>query len=317
MSELVKQLFTEKFRPKELNLLIAPPRVKEELSKGLVQNILLYGGPGTGKTSTAWILAKGHTTKYINASSERGIDTIRDEISKFCASMSLMDGNEQLKCVILDEIDNATNDFFMALRGVMEKYSNVTRFVATCNFLPKVPEPIQSRFHMISYDPLTTQEEEYLTLEYKTRIGIIMDKIGIKYTDDILGKFIVSNFPDMRAIMSKLQSLYLREIKELNDGNFHAQFDYEDLFELCVSKPDKPHNNYKFIVSQYANRIDEALIALGKDFPDYLKSKYPEKDAKLPVVIIAIAEYQYQKAFTIDPMITLLATVFKCQTILS
>lgn len=317
MSELIKELFSEKFRPKDLNLLIAPPRVKKELSKGLVQNILLHGGPGTGKTSTAWILAKGHTTKYINASSERGIDTIRDEISRFCASMSLMDGNEQLKCVILDEIDNATNDFFMALRAVMEKYSNVTRFVATCNFLPKIPEPIQSRFHLISYDYINTQEEIYLTNEYKKRISIIMNKIGIAHTDDILEKFITANFPDMRAIMNKLQSLYLREIKELNDGNFHAHFNYVDLFELCLSKPDKPHNNYKFIVSQYANRIDEALIALGNEFPDYLKSKYPEKDAKLPIVIIAIAEYQYQKAFTIDPMITLLAAVFKCQTILS
>ena len=85
---IVKQLFTEKFRPKNLEQLIAPPGIKEELNKGLIQNLLLYGYAGTGKTSTLFILAEDHPSLYINASSERGIDTIREKISKFCSTIS-------------------------------------------------------------------------------------------------------------------------------------------------------------------------------------------------------------------------------------
>ena len=127
----VNDLFTEKFRPKNLNELIAPERVKSELNKGLVQNLLLYGTPGTGKTSTLFILAEGHQKLYINASSERGIDTVRDTIPKFCSTISLDGGKENLKCVILDELDGATDEFYKALRGVMERYASTARFIAS------------------------------------------------------------------------------------------------------------------------------------------------------------------------------------------
>ena len=63
--------------------------------------------------------------------------------------------------------------------------------------------------------------------------------------------------------------------------------------------------------------MDEALTALGNDFPEYLKNMAPAKLDKLPGVLVEIAEYQYQKAFVIDPLITLLAAVFKVQQILN
>lgn len=314
---IIKKLFTERFRPKSLDVLIAPQRIKSELSKGLIQNLLLFGGPGTGKSSTLFILAKNHPTKYINASSERGIETIREEISRFCASISLLDGRENLKCVILDEIDNATNDFFMALRAVMEKYSKTARFIASCNHINKIPIEIQSRFQKISYDSINNEEEKYLIGEYYKRISLILNKLKISYTSKILEKFIRDDFPDMRSLMQKLQSFYIKGIKELNDENFYSHFDFKDLFELCLNKPDKPYNNYKFVMSGYATRIDDSLLALGNDFPEYLKSKYPDKISKLPVILITLAEYQYQKAFTIDPVITLLATIYRIQQILN
>ena len=103
MDSVVNQLFTERFRPTKMEQLIAPERVKKQLEKGLIQNVLLFGQPGTGKTSTLFILAQGHPQLYINASSERGIETMRETIPNFCSSISLMDGHENLKCVILDE----------------------------------------------------------------------------------------------------------------------------------------------------------------------------------------------------------------------
>jgi replication factor C small subunit len=312
---VIQNLFTEKFRPKNLNQLIVPERIKKEFSKGLTQNILLFGSAGTGKTSSLFILAKDHPFLYINASSERGIDTIREKISKFCSTISLEGGSERIKCVILDEIDGATEEFYKALRAVIERYASTSRFIASCNYIQKVIPEIQSRFHLISFDPLNDEEEKYLIEEYKNRIGKILDAIKVSYTDETLTKFVIGDFPDMRKLIQKVQSFYNREIKELNPRDFNINFDFKDLFDLCILKPD-PITNYKFIVSEYSSKIDEAMVCLGNDFIEYLKSNYPNKIDKIPQIVIAVAEYQYQMEFVIDKMISLLACVFRIQQIL-
>lgn len=316
-SSIITELFTEKFRPKELNSLIAPNRIKEELSKGLIQNILLEGTPGTGKTTAAYILAKDHTTLYINASMERGIDTIRERISKFCSTISLEGGREKLKCVILDEADSATDEFYKALRATVERYHSTTRFIVTCNYIQKIPEPIQSRFNCISFNPINNEEETYIINEYKKRLILILNAAKITYDDQVLDKFIRNDFPDMRSLLNKVQSLYLRGVKELNEKNFSINYDFEDLFKLCLSKPDKPWENYKLIVSNYASKVDDTLASLGNDFPTYIQNNCPEKINKLPLILIAIAEHQYQVNFVIDKVITLLSCIFKIQTILN
>jgi replication factor C small subunit len=318
MSSIINELFTEKFRPKKLEHLIAPSRVKDELSKGLIQNLLLFGSPGTGKTSTLWILANGHPTLYINCSSERGIDTIREKITSFCSTMSLDSGYENLKCVILDELDGATDEFFKALRAVMERFAKNVRFIASCNYFQKIPEPIwKSRFHPVSYDPIDNDEEVYLKDEYKKRIAAILKSANVGYTDEILDKFIHNDFPDLRALMNKIQSLFLRGVKELTTENISTTSDFSDLFKLCISSTSKPYDNYKAIINQYGTRVDDALASLGNDFPEYLKNTMPSKLDKLPSVLIAVADYQYQKSFVIDPLITLLAAVFRIQQIIN
>jgi len=313
---IIKELFTEKFRPKNVNQLIAPNRIKTELTHGLVQNILLYGSAGTGKTSTLFILAQNHPYLYINASSERGIETIREKISKFCSTISLEGGSESLKCIILDEIDGATEEFYKALRAVMERYATTSRFIASCNHIQKIPDAVQSRFHLISYDPINNDEERYLIEEYKKRLAIILDAIKVTYTDEILTKFVVNDFPDMRTLVQKIQSFYYRGIKELDQKNFNINFDFKDLFDMCLLKPN-PVENYKFIIGQYGSKIDESLVALGRDFPEYIKNNAGHKTDKLPMIIITVAEYQYQKQFVIDPLITLLACCMKIQMIIN
>ena len=84
----VNKLFTEIFRPNQLQNVVLLPRIYNELSKGLVQNVLLYGPAGGGKTTLTRILAKGYDTLTINCSEERGIDTIREKIIGFSSSIS-------------------------------------------------------------------------------------------------------------------------------------------------------------------------------------------------------------------------------------
>jgi DNA polymerase III delta prime subunit len=314
---VINDLFTEKFRPKRLDQLIIPQRIYKELERGIIQNLLLHGSPGTGKTSALFILGNPYTNLYINASSQRGIETVREIIPKFCSTISLEGGKEKLKVVILDELDGATEEFYKALRASIERYANVARFIASCNYIQKIPEPIQSRFNCISFDSINKDEENIIFGEYKKRIGKIFCALGISYDDIILNKFIMNDFPDMRALMNKMQSFQSQGIKSLDEKNFNVNFNFQDLFRICVDKNSKPWDNYKLVVSEYSSKIDEAMAALGNDFPQFIKDNYPEKLDKLPLVVIAVAEYQYQINFVVDKMISLLAVIFKTQTILN
>ena len=130
-----QQLFTELFRPKTLDQAVIVPRIREELSKGLVDNILMAGKAGIGKSSLTRILASEcEDPLYINASLERGIDTIREKIISYASSSSLWGGEEKLKVVILEECDNLTNDAWSALRATIEQFHRTTRFIGNCNY---------------------------------------------------------------------------------------------------------------------------------------------------------------------------------------
>jgi DNA polymerase III delta prime subunit len=294
-----------------------PERIKAQLAKGLIQNLLLYGRPGTGKTSAMGVLSKNYPSLLINAREEANIETVRNKISKFCAAISLDGGKEKLKCVIIDELDGASSAFFDAIKVPMEKYANVARFIASTNYIQKIPEGVLSRFNCISFDTINDEEEIYVINEYKKRIALIMNAAKITYSEEILDKFVHNDFPDMRALMNKIQSFYIRGITKLDDKNFNINFDFEDLYKLCLNTPDKPYENYKFIVGEYSSRVDDALNALGTNLVEYIKINVPKKIDKIPLIIIAVAEHQAQRTMVIDSLITLLSCVYKLQLIIN
>ena len=130
-------LFVEKYRPQSLEGFIGDNTVREKvqeyLKEGTLQNLLLFGPAGTGKTSLAKLIVKQLEADhlYINASDERGIDTIREKIIPFASSI----GFNGLKVVILDESDYLTAQAQATLRNVMESFSASCRFILTCNYL--------------------------------------------------------------------------------------------------------------------------------------------------------------------------------------
>lgn len=102
----IKQiLWTEKYRPQKLDDLIVPNRIMEKFKNGITQHMLFTGSPGLGKTSAAWALIKEFNNPhlYINASTDTGIDVVRNRITDFCANRSIMDEPGLLKIVFLDE----------------------------------------------------------------------------------------------------------------------------------------------------------------------------------------------------------------------
>ena len=291
-----------------------PKRVKDMLHNGIQSNLLLYGTQGTGKTSTAKLMVKqfGHNYIYINCSKETGIDTIREKISKFCMSSSLMYGNNNLKVVIMDEMDGMSAQAYQALRGCIEEFACNTRFVATCNFLSKVPEPIQSRFECISFD-FDNDEMMEVKKQYVLRIKHICDTEGVTIDKEAVSALMKNNFPDMRSIVNKLQSMIIREIDHITAEDVSkSNSTCTAIFDLVTGSND-PVNNYKVLVGEYGSKIDEALNSLGKEFIEYIISSKPELIPFIPHLTICAAKYQSQKNNCIDPVVCLLACVYEMQ----
>jgi DNA polymerase III delta prime subunit len=315
---MIQALFTEKYRPKNLEDLILPERVMSKFKDGLTQNMLLAGSPGTGKTSTAKAIVNqfGLPYLYINASTDTSVEVIRTRITDFCSTMSILDDQGKFKVVILDEVDGVSDQFFKALRATMEQFASNSRFIATCNYVNKIPDPILSRFEVINFD-FDKSEENELTKKYIRRVYDICGKEEMTIEKPALVEFVKRNFPDLRSTLNKLQgyktqgtqNITIDDVKKFNSV-------YKDMFDLIFNQMD-PVVNYKYIVGEYSNRVDDVLQTLGQEFIEYIQTEKPQNARHIPQIAICVAEHQAQRTLVIDPVITLLSCVYKIQTIVN
>ena len=310
-------LLEEKYRPTSINDMVLPDYMKNQFNTGISNNLLLVGSPGNGKTTFALALAKQfkYDCKYINGSVKTGIDIIRDEIITFASRRSIKNP-DKMKLIIIDEIEGASNSFFKGLRGVTQQFSANTRFIIISNYLNEIPEPLQDRrFFVINFD----FSEEYkldLTKKYLLRLVHICKNENININKDALINLVEQHFPDMGAMINKLQGLsLLNKTIELNDINkIYSNFD--ELYELVFNNVD-PVQNYKFIMAKYKNNVDDVLMSFNENFIDFIKEKYTKHINKIPNIIIKVAYYQEQRTRVIDPILSLLALIFELQNIIN
>ena len=196
----------EKYRPKRLEEIIDNEEKVSTLRNLIVSDqlphLLFYGPPGTGKTSLIMAVARElysdqyrRYTMEINASSERGIDTIRLSVVQFITSKS-----DKVKLILLDEADALTTEAQGALKSVIEKYSKYCRFCLICNDVNKISPALQSRCVKMVFTSLSPSC-------IKEKISTIVLQEGIRISDDAVD-VLVSLERDFRQLLNVLQGMF-------------------------------------------------------------------------------------------------------------
>ena len=321
-NSVMNQLWTEMLRPRKWSDMKLIGRVRKELEQGLIQNVLLYStSPGSGKSTAARILTDGHPTLKINGSSENGIDVIREQVVSFASTMSIVDGEEGVKVIYIDEADGLSPQAWDALRETIERYADTVRYVCTCNRIDKIPAPIKSRFNCIPFYPLNKAEDQELFDQYMAWISeIATSACHMTFSEEEMRKFVRQYFPDMRTIINTLQSLKLQGVTVLNASSMAEAFSYKDLYNIILNPQTDPIQNYIYIMTNYAAKADDALLAMSKELIEYMRTIFGDQvnyySPKIPYMIICLSEHVAQVTTSPDKAIVLLSCVFKLQEIL-
>jgi len=296
MASTENSLLVEKYRPSKLENYVGNENIKKSISKYLEQNdilnLIFYGPAGTGKTTLAKLCVQNLNCDhlYINASDERGIETIRDKVQGFASVASF----KPLKVVILDEADFLTIQAQASLRNIIETFSRTTRFIMTCNFVERIIDPLQSRCQVLKIVPPTKKD-------VAKHLAGILDKESISFEINDLVPLVNQYYPDLRKCINTIQLSTQDNILKL-DQSVLVSSNYIDKIITALSNKAKFNDIRQIIADSNNDDFDELFRALYERSSEYL----PGKEG---TAAILINEHQYKANFRIDKEINIMSLI--------
>ena len=258
--------WVEKYRPNNFNDIVLEDVNKQILmniiKKNNFPNLLFYGPPGTGKTTTIINLIDKYQEKYnqkrkgmkihLNASDDRGIDIIRNQINNFVNTKILFGSG--MKFIILDEVDYMTKNAQQALRYLIQQYNPDIRFCLICNYISRIEYALQNEFIRLRFCNLP-QKAIFLFLQNivkKEKIKIStqqLKSIQNIFKSDIRSmiNFLQSNHHNSQSFCQMIKNEFWETITE-NINKYNDNEIYEILQKGCVLyNIEMPHMIKNFI----------------------------------------------------------------------
>lgn len=272
-TNLNKLPWVEKYRPHEINKIISHKEIIRSLKNFIkmmtLPHLLFFGPSGSGKTSTIMCCANEIYGKYVNcmvlqlnASNERGIETVRTKIKNFVSNRNNIflpiDMRNIFKLVILDEIDSMTVEAQGMLRQIIEKNSNTTRFCLICNEIDKINIALQSRCAMFRFPPLNMND-------MKEKLLSICEIENIKYDTKSIDAIIKISRGDMRSAINTLQYINLTLDDKMTLDNIYKVSGHcmpkinNDIFNILISLSNKKINLIECVNKIYDIIIDNNI----------------------------------------------------------
>lgn len=289
-------IWYEKYSPKTVEDVILPKNIKERILKCIEEQKIPNLGfwshqPGLGKscTSKAIIRSSGADALFLNASLEKGIDTIRNKVMQFASSVSLSDAP---KIVVFDECDNMSVDAQSSLRSFLDEFSLNCSFIFTGNFKSKIIEPLLDRLE--NYDFAEFPKEEMVKPIFE-KLKFIVQNEGFNFDSEkqqLVLSIIQNSYPKIRNMIGNLQRALCTNSSQIEN----SASSYEEILESLKKK------DYYKIIEQTNSLTNpdgmfEFLYARIKDF------------TKIPGAIQSLAKGQYQSAFVRDKNLNLASTL--------
>ena len=269
--------WVEKYRPDVFEDIILDTNNKE-LFKRILEtnyfpNLLFHGPPGIGKTTTIINLINKFKKQnneesksliiHLNASDERGIDIIRNNIYNFVNSDNLF--SKGTKFVILDEVDYMTKIAQQALKCLLQEYNKGIKYCLICNYISKIDYSLQYEFIKVRFNKLTENDIYNYLNKINKEEGINMKKQNIIN--------IIRNFDsDIRSMINYMQSNIHNKINIMDDKvynnllNINKNGTIQTFYKNFNMLENKYNINKSLIIKNYITYIlNNKLELLNSD----------------------------------------------------
>ena len=268
MNEKTYIPWVEKYRPNDFQNIVLSDENKKIFNnifkKNYMPNLLLYGPPGTGKTTTIINLINRYQKLnnqenkglmiHLNASDERGIDIIRNQINSFVNSKTVFSNG--VKFIILDEVDYMTKNAQQALKYLLQEYQENIRFCLICNYISKIDESLQNEFIKLRFNQLPKQD----IINFISKIN---DNENLKLTHKQLESIHSTYKSDMRSIINYMQSnqLAILNTKVIDKTIFNT-------IDTMIKKKD--NKKFNKLIMSLLNQYNIDIDTIIKEYCSYI-----------------------------------------------